>query len=193
MRQLTVKYDGECKECGALLEIGQQAMYEKSTGIFCLGCEPTEVEEIRALRQAKADRKADRYEEWADKREVKAGVDLNSHPEYRHDWAFISQPGHIPARARMIAADDRAYESLTIAKGMREKANSLRHVQVAGDAERRRQAVRERLDNIIAKGTRVNDPCFGNGEVIGVYAKSYRIRFDRGYTYARDKSYVRPL
>jgi hypothetical protein len=76
---------------------------------------------------------------------------------------------------------------------MRDKAESLRNVKVAGDAERRRQAEREALDRIISKGSRVHDYTFGDGTVKGVYSKSYRIEFDRGFTYARDKSYVRPL
>ena len=191
MRQIVVKYEGECKKCGNALEVGQPAMYEKSTGIFCPGCEPKEVEEIREFRLAKAERKAERYEEWAGKREVKANAALNSFPSMRHDWAFITQPGHIPARARMNAADDRAIESLKVAEGMREKADSLRHVRVAGDAERARQAMRERQDLLIGKGSRGYDFSLGEGEVIGVYPKSYRIKFDRGYTYSRDKTFVK--
>ena len=193
MRQIAVKYDGECKKCGASLEVGQSAMYEKSMGIFCPGCEPTDSEDIREYRQEKADRKADRYEGWAAKREARASAQLNSNPEVRHDWAFITQPGHIPMRARMIKADDKAYESLQVANRMKAKANSLRHVQVAGDAEKKRQGYREAMDERISKGSRVHDFAFGDGEVIGVYKKSYRIKFDGGFTYARDKSYVAPL
>ena len=192
MRQISVKYDGQCAACGAGLDAGGQAMYEKSMGIFCVGCEPKETEDIRSYRQEKADRKADRYEEWAEKREVKATAQLNSHPSIRHDWAFITQPGRIPFRERMNRSDDRAMESLNMAKGMRNKADSLRHVKVAGDAERKRQAIREALDKIIGKGCRVADAVFGTGEVISVHKKSYRIKFDRGFTYARDKSFVRP-
>ncbi len=193
MRQLTVKYDGECRKCGAALEVGQVAMYEKSMGIFCVGCEPVDVEAIREARTAKAAVKADRYNGWAEKREHRAEAALNSHPEYRHDWAFITQPGHIPARAAMIASDDRAYESLQVASQMREKAANLLDIRVAGDAERKRQATREALDTLISKGSKVHDACFGNGEVIGVYSKSYRIKFASGFTCARDKSYVRPI
>lgn len=193
MRKLIVKYQGECKRCGNVLEIGAPAMYEKSMGIFCLGCEPKEVEEIREYRQAKADIKANRYDEWAEKREKKAEAALNSFPSMRHDWAFITQPGHIPARARMNAADDRAYESLDMAKEMRSKAESLRHVRVAGDAEARRQAARDKLDLIVHKGSRVEDICFGQGEVIGIYSKSYRVKFDGGFTRSRDKSFIIPL
>ena len=193
MRRLEVKYIGECAKCGAVLEIGQPAMYEKTTGIFCPGCEPITVDEIRAFRTVKAERKAGRYQGWAEKREQQATAALNSHPEYRHDWAFITQPGHIPARAAMIKSDERAYESLNIAKEMREKAEGILNVRVAGDAERKREKLREAMDSIVKKGSRVEDYCFGPGEVIGVYAKSYRIKFDRGGTYARDKTYVHPL
>ncbi len=168
-------------------------MYEKSMGLFCPGCEPTDVEDIREYRTAKAQAKADRYSGWAEKREEKAEAALNSHPEYRHDWAFITQPGHIPARAAMIASDDRAYESLQVANRMRQKAARLLDVRVAGDAERKRQATRDKLDTVITKGSRVREAIFGDGVVIGVYPKSYRIKFDRGFTYSRDKSFVAPL
>ncbi len=193
MRWIIIKYQGECRKCGTTLEVGDNVMYEKSMGVFCPGCEPKDVEEIRSYRQEKADRKAERYEEWAHKREVKAEASLNSHPSIRHDWAFITQPGHIPFRARMIEADKRAFESLEVAEGMRRKAESLRSVRVAGDAERRRQRERDLMDKLIEKGDQVSDCVFGIGQVIGVYSKSYRIKFDRGFTYSRDKSYVVPL
>jgi hypothetical protein len=199
MRQITVKYQGECKKCGQSLEIGQLAVYEKSTGIFCVGCEPKDTEEIRAFRLAKAERKAEKYEEWAEKREHKANAQLNSHSEIRHDLAFITQPGHIPFRAQMIKADDRALESLNIAEGFREKAKNLLNVRVAGDAERNRQAKREALDQLISKGTKVYDHVFGEGTVLSIHKKSYRIQFiskcgpDQFFTCARDKSYVRSL
>lgn len=199
MRQVQVRYEGECKKCGAVLEVGTPAMYEKSMGCFCIGCEPKEVEDIRAFRLEKAERKAERYEGWAAKRKEKANRDLNSYPSIRHDWAFITQPGHIPFRARMNRADDRAFESLKVAEGFEAKAESLRNVRVAGDAERNRQARREALDNLISKGSKVMDAVFGAGKVIGVYKKSYRIEFDskagegKKFTCARDKSYVRPL
>jgi len=193
MRELTVKWATECKRCGASLEVDSQAMYEKSMGLFCIGHEPKDVEEIRAYRLAKAEKKAERLDEWAEKREVKAEADLNSFPSLRHDWAFITQPGHIPARARMNKADDRALESLKVAEGMRSRAEGMRHVRVAGDAERKREKVRAVLDTMIGKGTQVIDAVFGLGTVVGVYSKSYRIHFASGGIYSRDKSYVRPI
>ena len=199
MRQLIVKYQGECKKCGQSLEIGQPAMYEKSMGIFCVGCELTNTEEIRAFRLVKAERKAEKYEKWAEKREHKANAQLNSNPEVRHDWAFITQPGYIPMRTQMIKTDDKAFESLNIAEGFREKAKNLLNVRVAGDAERNRQAKREALDQLISKGSKVIDAVFGEGTVLSIHKKSYRIKFnskcgpDQFFTCARDKSYVKPL
>jgi hypothetical protein len=192
MRQLTVKWETSCKRCGAALEVGKEAMYEKSMGLFCIGHEPKTVEEIREYRTIKAEAKAAKYEEWAGKREKKAEAQLNSFPTIRHDWAFITQPGHIPFRERMNRSDDRACESLKVAQGFREKAASILNVRVAGDAERKRQELRDHLDTLISKGSRVYDWCFGDGTVIQVCKKSYRIAFDRGCTYARDKSYVIP-
>jgi len=191
MRQITVKYAGECRKCTASLNIGQQAIYEKHIGIFCVPCGPTDPEEIRQYRQEAGDRRADQYEEWADKREAKANTQLNSHPEMRHDWAFITQPGHIPMRARMNAADQRAFESLKVADRFHAKAESLRHVRVKGDAEKKYQAHREGLDSIIFKGCRIYDVVFGYGQVVGIFKKSCRVKWERtGNTYARDKMFL---
>ena len=97
----------------------------------------------------------------------------------------------MPLRERVIAQNDRAYESLTTARGFRDKATRLQTVRVAGDRERERQAEREAQDKIISKGSRVVDFAFGPGVIVGVFLKSYRVQFDRGYTHARDKTYVR--
>lgn len=179
MRQITVKYQGECKKCGATLEIGQAATYERLTGIFCVGCEPTDPEEIRAYRQERADRKADRLDAWAEKREVKAEAALNSYPEIRHDWAFITQPGRIPFRDRMNRADARAVESLKVAEGMRERAASLRHVRVAGDAERKREARRELLRPLLKVGQRISTPMWGTGTIIKINRLTVKMAIDR--------------
>ena len=69
--------------------------------------------------------RAERLREWAEKREHTANAQLNSQPSLRHDWAFITQPGHIPERARMNAADGRAVESLRKAEGMVARADGI--------------------------------------------------------------------
>lgn len=97
----------------------------------------------------------------------------------------------------MIKADEKAFKSLVVAERMRDKANTLRNIRVAGDAERQRQAIREKLDTLINKGSQIYDAVFGAGVVIGVSKKSYRIEFkskitpDKPYITSRDKSYIR--
>jgi len=69
--------------------------------------------------------RAERLRLWAEKRTAAATRQLESQPELRHDWAFITQPGHIPERARMNARDDRAYASLDKAASMAARADNI--------------------------------------------------------------------
>jgi hypothetical protein len=69
--------------------------------------------------------RAERLRSWADKRTTDAERVLSSQPELRHDWAFITQPGHIPERARMNRADDRAHASLNKAASMARRADGI--------------------------------------------------------------------
>jgi hypothetical protein len=175
MRQLTVKYQGQCAKCGETLDIGKQAMYEKSMGIFCIGCEPKDVEDIRSFRQAKADRKADKYVEWAEKRKVEATARLNTYPEVRHDWAFITQPGRIPLRDRINKSDEIAFKSLNKADEMLERAESLRCVSVKGDKERARQKEREANLARFKVGDVVDTIMFGKGTILKFNKKTAKI------------------
>ncbi len=174
MRLLNSKYQSSCAKCERDISVGDQIAYEKMTGVFCPACFPTDPEEIREFRQMKADRKADRYEEWAQKREERAEAALNSYPEVRHDWAFITQPGRIPFRERMNRADARAIESLEKAKEMRQKAQSLRNVRVAGDAERQREAQREKARSWAKVGMKVFCE-FGNGTIKKINKKTVTV------------------
>ena len=176
MRKIIVKYGGNCRKCGAEIEEGSEAIHERRVGLFCLGCEPTDPEDIREYRQEAADRKADKYDEWAGKRETKAAADLNSMPEIRHDWAFITQPGHIPLRARMNRSDDRACESLQVDDGFRRKADSLRHVRVKGDAAARDAEIVVNVLSWIKVGMVVVDAHCGDCTVIKINKKTAKIR-----------------
>jgi len=175
MRPITTKYDSQCRKCGAELPIGSQAIHEKRVGVFCPGCAPTDTEEIRAVRQESADRRADRYEEWADKRQEKAEALYARDEHYRGDIAFNTQPGHIPERARVIRRTEQAFEHANTAQRFRAKAGSLRKVTVAGDAEKRRQAQRDLTRSWIAVGMRVNTCHYGIGTVAKVNRKTATI------------------
>lgn len=196
MRQIVLKYDGECRRCGASLEVGQSAMYEKSMGVFCMGHEPTETEDIRHFRTLKAEAKAEKYDRWAAKRETRANAQLNSYPEIRHDTAFCTQPGRIPFRERMNKADARAFESLQVAERMRNKAQGLRRVRVKGDADRAHQAQREAVLTWLKVGMEVETGVYGKGIVKKINRKSAKIAncgASGDYTVNVELSFLRPV
>jgi hypothetical protein len=62
------------------------------------------------------ERKLELRQEWADKRQTKANAVFTRNEPFTSDHAFNTQPGHIPLRARIIAQEDRAFESLQVAK-----------------------------------------------------------------------------
>ena len=173
MRELVVKYRGTCSKCGKELKIGEPAVHERYVGIFCPGCEPIDIEEIRQYKQERANIKADKYDNWANKRKVKAEATLNYNREhYTGDIAFNTQPGHIPTRARVIKQDDKAIESLEIAKKMEQKANLLRSVKVRGDADRERQAKRDEIRPVLKVGMLVDTVLYGVQEIIKINKKT---------------------
>jgi len=172
MRSIIVKYQGECRKCGATLAIGESAIYERHIGIFCPTCAPTDTEEIRTYRQEATDHKADKYEDWAARRIKVATAQLNSYPEIRHDIAFCTQPGRIPFRDRMNRADGKAYESLQVAERMKSKADSLRHVHVKGDAEKRWQALRDLNSSRFKVGDVVQTGIYGKGTIVKLNKKT---------------------
>ena len=194
MRQITIRYEGECRRCGNGLEIGQPAFYEKSMGCFCIGCEPKDTEEIRHYRKLKAEKKAERLTNKASRLEREAEQKMSAFNSFRGDTAFMTQPGHIPGRDRIMKRYDKGHELLREAQQARDRAESIKKVRVAGDAERKRERIRAAMDQKVQKGSRVYDFCFGNGTIVSIHKKSYRIKFDQsGSTWARDKSFIRAL
>ena len=69
--------------------------------------------------------RAARLREWATIREQKAAAGLAAEDPIRSDWAFITQPGHIPERARMNARDEARQRSLAKAAEMRQRADNI--------------------------------------------------------------------
>lgn len=173
MRTITLKYQGECRKCGAILPEGATAVYERRVGVFCPGCAPTDPEEIRAYRQEARDRKAERYEGWAAKRRERAEATIEGNRTFTGDIALQTQPGHIPLRARIIKQNDRAFESIGVARSMEEKAESLRGpAPVAGDAERRREKRRKIARLWVEKGMKVDTVMWGIGTVTRINRKT---------------------
>jgi Domain of unknown function (DUF3560) len=72
------------------------------------------------------ERRAERLEGWAEKRQVGAAAVFKENERYHGDVAFNTQPGHIPFRARVIARTERAFESVRKAEGMASRADTIR-------------------------------------------------------------------
>ena len=180
MRTITVRFPGECCKCGAELPLGEQAAHDRGVGLFCLPCAPTDPEEIREYRQVAADQKASRLEGWADKRQEKAAALHSRNEPFTGDYAFNTQPGHIPERARVNRRADKAFEHSKKAASMNAKASNLRnHVRVAGDAQRKRdamepglEAMREQVRAWIKPGMRVDTRVYGVQEIAKVNRKT---------------------
>ena len=69
--------------------------------------------------------RAERLNEWAGKREARAAAVFKAGEPFRSDYAFNTQPGHIPFRARLNAREHRAHESVTRAASMRSRADGI--------------------------------------------------------------------
>lgn len=89
---------------------------------------------MSTYRERRAAR-AERLRGWAETREQRAAEVFKAGEPYRGDTAFNTQPGHIPLRARVIAREDRAHESLQKARSMQSRASGI-EAQMAGSIYR---------------------------------------------------------
>lgn len=75
----------------------------------------------RERRQARAER----LRGWAATRQQRAAAVFKAGEPFTSDIAFNTQPGHIPFRARLIAREERAYESTRKAASMESRADGI--------------------------------------------------------------------
>jgi len=170
-------------------------MYEKGMGIFCLGCEPKDEEEIREYRTIKAERKAERLIAKAERLEEEAQAKMSSFEAMRGDIAFITQPGYIPARERILRSYNRGADMIQEAKETRERAESIMFykTRVKGDTERERQKEREKNDEIIKVGDTVECSLHGRGTVLKINKKTYTVQYEWPTPIPTDKSWVKKI
>jgi hypothetical protein len=69
--------------------------------------------------------RAERLRGWAATREGRAEAVFKAGEPFTSDYAFNTQPGHIPFRAKLIAREDRAHQSLRKAASMRSRADGI--------------------------------------------------------------------
>lgn len=203
MRSIISKYPGECSKCFKPFSPGETIMYEKTTGVFCPGCEPIEVEDIRHFRTIKAERKAERLHSKANRLETTAAGKMAEFNHLRQDWAYITQPiiaGHSGSqrfgrqRDKVFNRYNKGLEMLSEADAAREKADNIMRykTRVKGDAARHDALMREKMDAITEIGSRVYDYCYGWGTVKKKNKKTYTVQYDSGGLYPRDKIYFKP-
>lgn len=190
MRTITSKYDGECSACRKPFEVGATIAYERQTGTFCPGCAPTDTEEIRAYRQARIDAKNKRREEWAQARERRSSaaqrgsdhlMGRDRSPDGRADWALVTQPGHIPQRAKANRLQEKAWEEAAAAAAHRSKMQG--EAVVKGDRERKRQQQRDAVRDLVKArvGTTVHCHPYGEVKLVRVNTKSATVETSSGF------------
>lgn len=69
--------------------------------------------------------RAERLRGWAATRQQRAAAVFKAGEPFTSDIAFNTQPGHIPFRARLIAREERAYESTRKAASMESRADGI--------------------------------------------------------------------
>ena len=123
---------------------------------------PTAPGEVGDRRGGARERRAGRREGWAGARERHAAALEAANAPYQGDWAFATQPGHIPERAGANRRTERAFEHSRAAREHRAKAEHLRArgARVKGDAEAAREARRERVREWARPGMWVWAPPF---------------------------------
>lgn len=191
MKQIEVKYGGECRACGETIAIGERAIHEKRVGLFCIGCEPAEgSEELRQYRQDAIDRRADKLEERASKRRAEAEGLYKRDQHLMSDIAFTTQPGHIPERERVLKRREKAGRLSAEADALEGRAQRTR-ARVKGDAAKRDEERREAVREWIEPGVRVRHSILGPAIVEKVNRKTARVRLDStGNCYAEDLMFL---
>lgn len=81
-------------------------------------------------RRERIEAKLEKRREWAEGRRHKAAERLRVGDEHRDpqtgrlDWALVTQPGHIPERARINRAHEKAHEHAKMAAHHEAKAGA---------------------------------------------------------------------
>lgn len=102
--------------------------------------------------------RAQKLQEWAEKRDEKAAALIARNEPYRGDWAFATQPGHIPERARVIARSEKAWEHTKKADNMAGRAAGIleqaEHAIYSDDTDAV-ERLEERIADLEAKRARI--------------------------------------
>lgn len=153
------------------------------------------------MTKAQALKRANQYLDWALKAKAKSRAVMDTLSREFKDFDFTepiklghhSQRRHERKFERRDSLMRQSIEWDAKAKRYAEKAMNLEMFANThkGDAERKRQTVREQNDALIKVGSIIVDYCYGRGEVLRVNTKTYSIAFMNGMKTTRDKSFIK--
>ena len=159
---------------------------------------PLEGEKLRAYRQQKASRKAERLLLWAEKRETKSDELLHKHDRYTTDYSFVTQPilvGHHSEKRhrkllnRIHTDIDNGYNLQDEAHNLRERAERLTTgVRVKGDAAKAQAEKTAYIRSRIKVGDRVQCWITGWGVIEKINQKTYKTE---GSTYLKQIRFIK--
>ena len=194
-RMIESRYGGECARCGAVISLGDTIWYAKRGGVHCLECGEHTDDEIRERRTARADARADQLRNKAARLTNEATAVLDKYAYLRDDHAFMTQPGHVPFRAKVNDAEDRAYGKLTEARNLEATA---RHIEcnkplVKGDTERKYAEQDAAAVTRLAVGMKVHCHFYGDVTVRRINAKSVTVETVSGFRDRMPARWLKPI
>lgn len=149
--------------------------------------EPATGERLRALRQARIDRRRERLLAQADNADKRADQAYNRIGGHERDFLKLAEPikvgHHSEGRHRKLiqryndAMSKSCEESATAAK-LRQRAEWMQPAQVKGDAERAKEAEREAARASIFVGDYIDTVVFGKGIVLKRNAKTFSVKIE---------------
>jgi hypothetical protein len=116
-------------------------------------------------RRERLERKLELRREWAEGRIKKAAALHKQNEPFRGDYAFNTQPGHIPERARVIARTERAYEHHQMAEHHEQKADGLER-QLDGSVFSDDPDAIEQLKSKIAQAEKLQEAMTAGNKII---------------------------
>lgn len=185
---------GICKKCNTVTDAEWKTL--------CRKCWRSQTpEEIRAYRQAKLDRKIARLRKGATSRDAQATTKQSEFIENSKDWAYVTQPNINTSkgrqfsryRERVLNKYDAGIRLQIEADDKREYADYLEKTGavVKGDAERKRQALREEIDALVHVGDIVHSYHYQAVEILKKNKKTFTIKIvQTGSVFTIDKSYI---
>jgi len=138
-----------------------------------------ETRKIRHQRIEKTKNKCARimYSIWIRFKEIKQ-LEEELKP-YEGDIALATQPGHIPLRERLNRKKEKIFRLRKEIRELEEKLKNTVHykTRIKGDAEKAYQEKREENDKVIDEGTQIQCALYGEGKVVKVNKKTYKVDF----------------